>query len=61
MTSNPRPWWLSACAWMLAAALILVTLYGSYWVVKTVSYKLFYEDMVRTTVREMVAEEALKR
>lgn len=32
-------------------------LYGSYWVAKTVSYKLFYEDMVRETVTEMLEEE----
>jgi hypothetical protein len=33
--------------------------YGLYWVVKTVSYELFYADMVEETVREMVAPEFL--
>jgi hypothetical protein len=35
-------------------------LYGCYWVAKTVSYSLFYEDMVRNTVRDMVKEGSLK-
>ena len=33
---------------------------GAYWVGKTVSYSLFYEDMVQATVVEMVKPEALK-
>jgi len=35
-------------------------MYGCYWVVKSVSYTLFYEDMVQETVREMVRANALK-
>jgi len=35
-------------------------LYGSYWVAKTVSYSLFYEDMVKQTVIEMVRPESLR-
>jgi len=34
--------------------------YGSYWVAKTVSYTIFYEDMVKDTVRQMVKDECLK-
>ena len=33
--------------------------YGCYWALKTVSYTIFYEDMVRETVREMVKPEHL--
>ena len=35
-------------------------LYGTYWIAKTVSYEIFYEDMVEDTVREMVKPEYLK-
>ncbi len=34
-------------------------IYGSYWVAKTVSYSIFYEDMVKKTVKEMVKPEYL--
>ena len=34
-------------------------LYGCYWVAKTVSYSMFYEDMVRATITEMVKQEYL--
>ena len=35
-------------------------IYGVYWVAKTVSYTLFYESMVQSTVRDMVKKESLK-
>lgn len=35
-------------------------LYGVYWVAKHGSYWLWYDDMVKTTVQEMVKPEALK-
>jgi len=34
--------------------------YGCYWVAKTVSYSFFYEDMVRSTVIEMVQPQYLR-
>lgn len=34
-------------------------LYGAYWVAKHGSYYLWYEDMVKATVQEMVKPEAL--
>jgi hypothetical protein len=34
--------------------LTIAIIYGCYWVAKTVSYKIFYEDMVKQTIREMV-------
>jgi hypothetical protein len=34
-------------------------LYGTYWVVKHVSYFFFYEDMVKETIRELVKPEYL--
>lgn len=37
-----------------------VFLYGSYWIAKTVSYKLFYESMVESSITEMVKPECLK-
>lgn len=42
------------------AAGMLLFVYGSYLVVKPLSYRIFYEDMVRETVREMVKEESLR-
>lgn len=35
-------------------------IYGIYWLAKTVSYNLFYEDMVRQTITEMVKKDSLK-
>ena len=34
--------------------------YGTYWIAKTVSYTIFYEDMVQETIKEMVRPEYLK-
>jgi hypothetical protein len=48
-------------AWIPIFVGIALFLYGAFWVGKTVSYKLFYEDMVRFTVQEMVKSEALKK
>jgi len=35
-------------------------IYGAYWVAKAVSYRVFYEDMVKKTITEVVKPEALK-
>ena len=35
-------------------------IYATYWVAKTVSYTIFYEDMVQQTVLETVKHSALK-
>jgi len=35
-------------------------IYGGFWVAKTVSYSIFYEDMVRQTIVEMVKPDSLK-
>lgn len=39
----------------------LAVIYGMYWIFKTVSYELFYESMVKDTIREMVKPEYLKQ
>lgn len=41
-------------------AVICVVIYGGYYLAKNASYWLFYEDMVKETVQEMVKQEALK-
>jgi len=41
-------------------ATVIFILYGCYWVTKTISYSIFYEDMVKQTVVEMVKPESLK-
>ena len=40
--------------------IICFFVYVCYWLVKTISYNLFYEDMVKKTVQEMVKPEYLK-
>jgi len=37
-----------------------VVFFSFYWLVKTGSYWLFYEDMVKSTIIEMVKQSALK-
>ena len=44
---------------ILGLALTCGVIYGMYWVAKTLSYTIFYEDMVGDTVREMVKPEHL--
>lgn len=39
----------------------ILFIYGCYWVAKTVSYKVFYERMVRATITEMVNPECVNR
>lgn len=45
---------------ILVIVAVLVAIYGAYWIAKTVSYMIFYEDMVKATVREMVKKDSLK-
>lgn len=47
---------------LIFAVIVLIggTIYGSYWIAKTVSYSFFYESMVEQTVREMVKPEYLR-
>ena len=40
--------------------LIVLFFYGAFWAFKTASYYLFYEDMVRETIAEMVKVGALR-
>jgi hypothetical protein len=43
----------------LGLALVCLFIYGCYWVVKTVSYTIFYEDMVEQTIKETVKQSCL--
>jgi len=45
---------------VLASVLMLFLLYIGFVIVKTMSYAVFYESMVKQTVREMVTKESLK-
>ncbi len=45
---------------ILALAAAAGFIYGVHWVVKNVSYAIFYEDMVTETIREIVKKSALK-
>ena len=45
---------------IVALCLVVCFIYGSYWLAKTVSYKLFYEDMVRAEITEMVNPDSLR-
>ena len=44
----------------LSFLIFLSSLYGIYWVVKTVSYSIFYEDMVIETINQKVKSSCLK-
>lgn len=46
--------------YLLGAVAICAFLYGAYWIAKNGSYWLWYEGMVKETIREMVKQEALK-
>lgn len=45
----------------IAVVVISGIIYGSYWVVKTASYNIFYEDMVKQTIIEYVNPECLNK
>ena len=44
---------------IFGVVIILTVIYGVYWITKTVSYTIFYEDMVKSTIRDMVKPEYL--
>lgn len=46
---------------MVAVGIVAVCffIYGCYWAAKTMSYNIFYEDMVRASISEMVKPESL--
>ena len=46
--------------WIAGALFICAIIYSAYWIAKTVSYQIFYKDMVEQTVRNMVKPEYLK-
>ena len=46
--------------WLVIALATVAFIYGGYWVVKHISYSLWYEDMVKQTVRSMVKPDALR-
>ena len=46
--------------WAAIIVAIVWFVWGCIWVAKKVSYTLFYEDMVKATVIEMVKPDALK-
>lgn len=48
--------WIGIIAGIL---FVIAITYCLYWVAKTVSYSLFYEDMVMQTVTDMVKKSAL--
>lgn len=47
-------------AWIIAIVFVLTLMYSCFWLAKHGSYMLFYEDMVRETIKEIVNEGALK-
>ena len=44
---------------IIALITVCLIIYTSYWIIKKVSYTLFYEDMVEETVRSMVKQDSL--
>jgi hypothetical protein len=51
---------LKALAYLAILSCFCVLLWGGFWVAKHGSYAIWYRDMVRQTVQEMVKPEALK-
>ena len=51
---------MTAVKIVLAIILLPLFMYGSYWIAKTVSYKIFYKDMVTSTITETIKSNCLK-
>ena len=51
----------NAIGYAVVVLLFCAVIYGVYWVAKSVSYEIFYEDMVQDTVCEMVTAEYLNQ
>ena len=47
-------------AGIIAIVISCLAIFGIYWVAKTVSYQIFYEDMVKQTISQMVKPEYIK-
>jgi hypothetical protein len=47
------------CAFILYLVVVCLVIYGVYWIAKTCSYSIFYEDMVIQTIKEVVKPEYL--
>jgi hypothetical protein len=47
-------------AYLFGLAIFCLILWGGYWIAKTVSYRLFYKEMVEQTVIELVKPDSLK-
>lgn len=45
---------------IVVLALVGGLTYGGYWLTKTLSYEIFYKDMVRQEIQDMVKDGALK-
>lgn len=45
----------------VVTVVVSLFIYGCYWAAKTVSYEIFYADMVKSSIVEMVKPEALKK
>ena len=45
--------------YLLMIVVVLGFVYGGYWVAKTVSYKIFYKDMVIQTIHDNVRQDCL--
>ena len=51
---------MKALGYLFAIAVMCAALYGWWWLLKNGSYWLWYEDLVKETIREVVRQEALK-
>ena len=49
-----------ACMYIVGLFIGFAFLYGAYWLLKNGSYWLWYEEMVKETIKELVKTEALK-
>lgn len=46
-------------AWIVIIIFCISFIYGAYWIAKKISYNIFYKNMVKQTIIEMVKKECL--
>jgi hypothetical protein len=43
-------------AWTLTLVFVVCLVWGCFWIAKTLSYKCWYEDMVKQTIHEVMKD-----
>jgi len=59
MSNNTKSTIKTVAGGLAGLIAICAVVYGMYWIAKTVSYQIFYEDMVIEEIQEQVKSECL--